>query len=158
MKPVLIILSLLLTSAYANAQETQCTLKLANLPAAPELFGFKMGMTTDQVKARVPQVLFGRPDDFAVLKTTINPDFDPRIDKSSFQGVRSVSLDFLDDRLTSLWFGFDSSFKWPTVDEFVAGISKALNLPNAWKPWRSRGQQITLFTRRSSDLDRKSVV
>lgn len=142
MKPLLIIFVLLLTSVCVSAQEPQCTLKLADLPNTPELFGFKMGMTTDQVRARVPQVQFGRPDEFTVLKTSINPDFDPRIDKSTFQGVRTVSLDFLDDQLTSLWFGFDSTFKWQTVDDFKAGISKALNLPNVWKPWRIRGQQM----------------
>jgi hypothetical protein len=142
MKHILIAFMLLFGSAYAHAQEAECTLKLADLPAAPELFGFKMGMTTAHVRAREPQVQFGRPDDFAVLKTSINPDFDTRINKASFQGVRTVSLDFLDDRLTSLWFGFDSTFKWHTVQEFVQGISKALNLPNAWKPWRIGGQQM----------------
>lgn len=142
MKTILIVFTLLFACVCASAQESQCTIKLASLPAAPELFGFKMGMTTEQVRARVPQVQFGRPDDFAVLKTSINPDFDPRINKASFEGVRTVSLDFLDVRLTSLWFGFDSTFKWHTVQEFVDGISKALNLPNAWKPWRIGGQQM----------------
>jgi hypothetical protein len=124
------------------AQETQCTLKLAELPATPELMGFRMGMTTDQVKARVPQVLFGKADDFGVAKTSINPDFDTRIDKSTFPGVRTVSLDFLDGRLTSLWLGFDGSFKWKTVPEFVKGISQSLRLPDAWTSWRTRGQQL----------------
>ena len=129
-------------SAHAVAQQTQCQLKLTDLPAAPELFGFRMGMTTDQVRARVPQVVFGRPDEFAVIKTSINPDFDPRIDKASFKGLRTISLDFLDDHLTSLWLGFDSSFKWQTVEEFTAGISQSLHLPNAWTPWRIRGQRM----------------
>ncbi|HVQ38376.1 MAG TPA: hypothetical protein VMS31_12630 [Pyrinomonadaceae bacterium] len=117
-------------------------MKLAQLPDAPELFGFRLGMTTEQVKARVPQVQFGKTTDFGVLQTSVNPDFDPKIDKTSFVGVRTVSLDFLDDGLTSLWFGYDSSFRWKTVDEFVAGISRSLQLPKAWTPWKSKGQQL----------------
>jgi hypothetical protein len=135
-------LLILLCASIAPAQDKQCTLKLSQLPDAPELFGFRMGMTRDQVKARVPQVLFGRTNTFGVSKTSINPDFDPRIDKSTFAGVRTVSLDFLDDRITSLWLGFDRSFKWHTVPEFVEGISQSLHLPDAWTPWKSRGQQL----------------
>ena len=133
---------ILLCAAIAPAQDRQCTLKLAQLPDAPELFGFRMGMTKDQVKVRVPQVVFGRTNEFMVSKTSINPDFDPRIDKSAFAGVRTVSLDFLDDRITSLWLGYDSSFKWHTVPEFVEGISQSLHLPDAWTSWKSRGQQL----------------
>ena len=113
------------------AQEKKCTLKLADLPASPELFGFHPGMTTEQAKSRVPQLDFGRVDSFGVSKTSINPDFDPRIDKASLNGVRTVSLDFLDGRLTSLWFGYDSTFKWATVPDFVRGISQSLHLPDA---------------------------
>ncbi|HEV7684540.1 MAG TPA: hypothetical protein VGO68_20695 [Pyrinomonadaceae bacterium] len=133
---------ILLCAAAAPAQENKCLLKLAELPASPELFGFHLGMTTDQAKARVPQIVFGRVDDFGVAKTSINPDFDPKIDKASLNGIRTVSLDFLDGRLTSLWFGYDGTFKWTTVPDFVSGISQALHLPDAWKPWKIRGQQL----------------
>lgn len=135
-------LLLVLCADSAIAQDTKCTLKLSEMADAPELFGFRLGMTNAQVKARVPQVVFGPLDDFGVSKTTINPDFDPKIDKASFNGVRSVSLDFLDGRLNSLWLGFDSTFKWPTVPDFVTGISQSLRLPAAWQPWKIRGQQL----------------
>jgi hypothetical protein len=129
-------------SLCVQAQEAQCALKLSELPASAELLGFRLGMTTEEVKKRVPQVVFGRIDDFAVSKTTINPDFDTRIDKASFPGVRTVSLDFLDDKLTSLWFGYDPTFKWRTVDDYVKGISQALRLPVTWTNWRIRGQRL----------------
>lgn len=133
---------ILLFAVSAYAQDAPCSLKLAELPNAPELLGFQLGMTPAQVKVRVPQVEFGRPDDFGVAKTSINPDFDPRIDKASLSGVRTISLDFLDGRLTSLWLGYDGTFKWRTVPDFVKGISQSLRLPDAWKPWKIRGQQI----------------
>lgn len=129
-------------SVFAQAQEVQCSLKLSELPASSEFLGFRLGMTTEEVKKRVPQVVFPGANAIAVSKTTINPDFDPRIDKASFPGVRTVSLDFLDGKLTSLWFGYDPTFKWRTVDDFVKGISPALRLPNAWTDWRIRGRRL----------------
>lgn len=120
----------------------QCTKKLSELPAAPELLGFRLGMTREQVKALVPQTSFGKTDAFGVTKTTINPYFDPSIDKTKFEGVRSISLDLLDDRLTSLWIGFDEEYKAPAIDEFVKLISQSLQLSGNWSSWKSRGQQL----------------
>jgi len=131
---------LLLTGITAAAQ---CTKKIAEIPAAPELLGFHLGMTKDQIKAHVPQTKFGHTDDFGVSKTTINPYFDATIDKTKFEGVRSISLDILDDRLTSLWIGYDEDYKAKNVEEFVKLISQSLQLPaTAWSSWRSRGQQM----------------
>lgn len=139
LRPLLFPLLLLLLAPSASGQ---CTKKLAELPAAPELLGFQLGMTKEQIKAKVPQTRFGGADPFGVAKTTINPDFDPTIDKTKFEGVRSVSLDLLDDRLTSLWIGYDESFKAKTVEEFVKLISQSLQLTGNWSPYRSRGQQL----------------
>ena len=119
----------------------QCTQKLADLPAAPELLGFRLGMTKDQVKALIPQTKFGRTDHFGVSKTTINPYFDPTIDKSRYPGVRSISLDFLDERLISLWIGFDETFKIQSLPEFTKAISESFTLPNAWSA-KGRNQQM----------------
>jgi hypothetical protein len=120
----------------------QCTKKASELPAAPELLGFQLGMTKDQIKARVPQTKFGHADAFGVSKTTINPYFDDTIDKTKFQGVRSVSLDLLDDKLTSLWIGFDETYQAHTAEEFVKLISRSLQLNGTWSNWKSRGQQL----------------
>src|SRR4029453_14469541 len=94
--------------------QAQCTQKLMDLPAAPELMGFRLGMKKEEVKIRVPQTDFGRTDHFGVSKTTINPQFDTRIDQTKFAGVRSISLDLLDERLVSLWIGSDEKFRAKT--------------------------------------------
>src|SRR5258708_5768538 len=97
-------LALVLTLAGSLvAQDRTCTAKLAALPQVPELRGFHLGMTRDQVKARVPQVQFGHTDDLGVSKTSINPGFDPRMYNASFSDIRTVSLDFLDGRVMQLW-------------------------------------------------------
>jgi hypothetical protein len=134
---------LLIFASNVFGQTNQCTLKLRELPDAPELFGFRMGMTPEQVKSRTPQVAFGHADEFGVVKTSINPAFDSRFDKNRYAGIRTISLDFLDGRLTSLWLGYDSSFKWASIADFVNGISRSLQLPDYWTPWKSRGQQLT---------------
>ena len=120
----------------------QCTQKIATLPPAPELLGFRLGMTRDEIKQLVPQTVFGKTDHFGVAKTTINPHFDPKIDQKKFTGVRSISLDLLDDRLTSLWIGYDETYKIKTVDEFVTSISRSLQVSGNWSSWKSRGQQL----------------
>jgi hypothetical protein len=133
---------LLLILFLAQTASAQCTKKMADLPAAPELLGFQLGMTKEQIKIKVPQTVFGRTDPFGVSKTTINPYFDPTIDKTKFEGVRSISLDVLDERLTSIWIGFDETFKVHTAEEFVKLISQSLQVPGNWSSWRSRGQQL----------------
>lgn len=126
----------------AQTASAQCTKKSTELPAAPELLGFRLGMTKDQIKAAVPQTKFGPDDPFGVSKTTINPYFDPRIDKTKFESVRSISLDLLDDRLTSIWIGFDETFKVQTIQEFVKLISQSLQVTGNWSSWRSKGEQL----------------
>lgn len=120
----------------------QCTQKIATLPAAPELFGFRLGMTKDDIRALVPQAEFPRSDPFGVAKTTINPHFDPKIDQAKYKGVRSISLDLLDSQLTSLWIGYDNTYKVQDIDEFVKSITASLQLNGTWSSWRSRGQQL----------------
>ena len=98
-------------------------------------------MTFDQVKAREPLVQFGRPDEIGLTKTSINPLYDPRFDKEAFADIRTISFDFLDGKLTTLWIGYESSFKWQSVTEFISGISKSLNVGGSWSPKRG-GQQL----------------
>lgn len=138
LRPLLLTLLILL----AQTASAQCTKKLSELPAAPELLGFQLGMTKAQIKARVPQTKFGHTDPFGVVKTTINPYFDPSIDKTKFEGVRSISLDLVDEKLTSLWIGFDETYKIKTPEEFVKVVTKSLQVDGNWSSWRSKGQQL----------------
>ncbi|HSE33578.1 MAG TPA: hypothetical protein VLA93_18540 [Pyrinomonadaceae bacterium] len=139
MKLVSLIVFLAVFPVSANAQ---CTQKISDLPAAPELFGFHLGMTKEQVKTLVPQVHFGKTDDFGVSKTTINPGFDPKMDASKFADVRSISLELFDEHVTSIWIGFEESYKIRDLTEFAGAISKSLRLPNSWSAYRSRGHQM----------------
>lgn len=139
---VVVIFACLFFPCAVSAQDVPCRLKLSDLPQAAELKGFRLGMTMDEVKKRVPQVQFGNPTDVGVSKTSFSPGYGPRLDQSTFQDVRTISLDFLDVKLNSLWIGYENTFKWQTVEAFVKGISQSLGLPNAWVTWKVRGQQL----------------
>jgi hypothetical protein len=129
------------SAASVSAQQTPCSLKIDQLPDSAELRGFRVGMSFEQAKAHVPQIQLARPDEFGVAKISINPYYDASFDKTVFADVRTISLDFLDGRLISLWIGYESSFKWQTLDAYVAGISKSLNLQAAWSVKRG-GRQL----------------
>ena len=130
MKTLFTIFALLFTCAIvAPAQENKCPLKLAQLKPATELYGFRIGMILDQAKAVVPSLQPGQTDDLGFATTSFSPDFNPQIDKAAYAGVRTVSLEFLDGKLFTLWIGFTSSYKWKTLDEFVPAMSSALGLP-----------------------------
>lgn len=115
------------------AQEPRCALKLSQLKPAPELYGLRIGMTIDQVKAIVPTLQTSGEDDIGFSTSSFSPDFNPQMDKTRFAGVRTVSLEFLDGNLLNIWVGFNGSFKWKTLEEFVPGMSESLGVPaDAW--------------------------
>jgi hypothetical protein len=124
-----------------SAQPSNCSLKLDQLSQPAELKGFRLGMTEQQVKAVVPLVQLGAADEFGVLKTSINPHFDPGFDKTTFADVRTISFDFLDGKLVTLWIGYEENFKWLALDNFVANFSKALGVPSEW-PVKRPGRQL----------------
>jgi hypothetical protein len=141
----LFILCVLLVCAVVSAAQEAggCRLKLAQLAEASELYGLHTGMTVEQVKGRVPSIEMGPTDASGLSKTSFSPAFNPAMDKKAYQGVRTISLEFLDGRVTALWIGYDAAFKWQNLDEFVPGMSRALGLSNAaWKQRPRGGQQL----------------
>src|SRR5215475_7826400 len=126
----------------AAAQPGVCSLKFDQLKEAPELFGFHLGMTLDQVRGRSPLIKFPAADKFGVVKTSINPHYEPRFDKTEFAAVRTISLDFLDGKLVTIWVGYEETFKWPKLDDFITNFSKSLNVPDQW-PAKRNGRELT---------------
>jgi hypothetical protein len=129
------------TALTAAAQETKCALKIAQLATAPELRGFRLGMTLEQLKARVPNLAVRTADEFGATAVNIYPEHNDISDKASFEGIRTISLEFLDGRVVMLWVGYAPNFKWKSTDEFVSGMTRSLNLPDAWQT-KSRNRQL----------------
>ncbi|HKS30173.1 MAG TPA: hypothetical protein VJS44_20280 [Pyrinomonadaceae bacterium] len=137
---------ILFFTAIAHAQGEQagakCSLTTEQFAQAAELKGLWPGMNLEQVRAVVPSLEMGKPDELGLSKTSFSPDFNPKINKAAFQGVRTVSLDFLDDKLFSVWVGYNETYKWKTIDEIVRAVTQSLKLPNSWEA-KGRGQQLT---------------
>ena len=140
-RPIALILIATLWACQITTAQSSCSLKLDQLKDTPELLGFRVGMTLAQVTAREPLVQLGRADEFGVIKTSINPHFDKRFDQIKYADVRTISFDFLDGKLVQLWIGYEETFKWPTLDEFVANFSKALDLTATW-PSKRTGREL----------------
>jgi hypothetical protein len=139
-----IILFILTSAVLAQAQsatDNRCTLAQAQMSQAQELKGLWPGMTVEQVKALVPSLEMGKQDEMGLSKTSFSPDFNPKINKAAFQGVRTVSLDFLDGQLISVWLGYNESFKWQSVDDLVKAVTQSLKLSAAWET-KGRGRQL----------------
>jgi hypothetical protein len=147
LKQLTLVLLLLITCSLQLSAQEKCSLKLSELPSIPELRGFHLGMTIDEARARLPKAQIRPADEFGFTAFNIFPDYETAIDKKAFEGVRSISLEFLDGRATSIWIGYDQSFKWQTVDEFTEGITTALKLPSAWRTkFRTRVLDCADFT------------
>lgn len=132
----------LLNFSDAHAQANQCAVKMAQLPRVAETRGFYLGMTAQEFKTRAPQLKLARTDNFGSAAVNVFPAFEPKIDPLTFAELKTVSLEFLDDKLSSLWIGYDSSFKWQTIEEFTEGISAALKLPAAWHSSGARASRM----------------
>lgn len=123
-----------LLAITSYSQTNPCNLKLSQLKSTNELQGFRLGMTLDEVKVLVPTIPVGKADDLGVMKTSFSPRFDTKIDKTKFENVRTVSLEFFDNKVMDLWIGYTSEFKWTILDEFLVQMSESLGLPqNVWK-------------------------
>jgi hypothetical protein len=48
----------------------------------------------------------------------------------------------LDEKLTSIWIGFDETFKTNDSEEFIKLLSQSLQVNGNWSFWKSRGMQL----------------
>ncbi len=110
-------------AVFTTAQE--CNLKAEQSPAVR---GFRLGMTTEEVREKVAGVGgLDKPDELGANETTIYP-FQLK-SKEDAQGLQHLRLSFLDRRLTDIELRYDGSTRWDGVDQFAAKISESLHLP-----------------------------
>jgi hypothetical protein len=131
--------------------EAKCT-----LTQAPELRGFRLGMSMEDAVARFRglevspaneqgytslELEFQNEKTFSILgdkdqivrkdlgSFTIN-----RSKVEGFDNVDRIGLSFLDGRIFEIEIRYYQSVQWNSLDEFAATISKTLNLSGVWKP------------------------
>jgi len=124
----------------AIQDKTSCDLKLSQ---APLIFGFKLGMTPDEVlvlfpgakddpevraKLSLPANQFGTSN-FAIKTAKYE-------NKDKFPGVNQISFNLLDGRVYNFSVRYDGP-QWPHVDNFVAKFVEGKDLPpvDQWQPY-----------------------
>jgi len=132
-KSLLIVSVIVCATGAALSQTPACTLKPDQLKPAADLYGLRLGMTAQDVKKALPLVEFGAADRLGVMRTSFNPHFDARVGKEAFPDVRTISLDFLDNKLATVWIGYENTFKWPRLDSFIANFSQSLGVSPDWQ-------------------------
>jgi hypothetical protein len=123
-------LALVFVCAGAFDSEAQeCSLKPEQAPMAR---GFRLGMTTDEVREKVTGVGgLDRVDELGITDTTVYP-FQMK-SKDDAQGLQNIKLMFLDKRLTDIELRYDGSTRWDGVEQFAAKVSESLQLPKMGK-------------------------
>ena len=117
-----------LASAHAAAQPSGCRL---GLEKAPELRGFRLGMSLDKVKTRFPDVGV-TPGEFGQSRFDLNGANIRAAGPATSEGVNQLSLNFLDERVVGVSVHY-SGVEWQNLGQFTSKISEAFNLPDAWK-------------------------
>lgn len=111
------------------AQPSLCPLTLNE---APEVRGFKLGMTVAQVRARLGGVAIRKPDELGGQMLIANAAMLRKASPTASSSARAAAFTFLDGRLMKLTLLYDDSVKWEDVDEFVFSLSHSLGLPPMW--------------------------
>ena len=123
---VSLLLSLACASA-AGAQETKCTLGSAQ---SPELRGLRLGMTSEQAKARYKVVEAEPEDEFHVIRLRLEPGDD----QLAAEAVRDIAVELIRDKVVTIRLVYSPTERWKDQHEFTEGLSKSFRLPPVWKP------------------------
>ena len=136
-----IFIAVLGTLTPVQAQQTppvgKCSLTLAQAPAIRDV---RLGMSSEAVLKMFPgssdepyiRVQLSTADKrFGIVEFSIPTTILP---KPKFAGVNSLSLVFLDNRLSEYAFSY-GGLEWKNVDDFISKFSEAFNLPRpeAWE-------------------------
>ena len=143
------LLTLLITCSHVAAQSNPCS--LATYPL-PEVHGFSLGMSVEEVKQRYPNFVPPTPDkigfgdfDYDFLLGSSRRERAGEERKEPLKGIdsknlRAVVLAFLDERLAAFTISFNYAREWANVDEFLDALINTLKLPSrgAWTSLNSR--------------------
>ena len=133
---------------------------------SPEIRGIRLGMNAQQLLSLFPEdgnrqrITDALKDSKRIDKYGVGR-FDLRADKETanprWTGLNYITVELLDERVTSFHISYAGP-EWESVDQFVAKLSDALQLPNSsWEPvgeWqkllRCDGFVVDVYTTRDS--------
>lgn len=132
-----IFIAVLGTLTLVQAQQTppvgKCSLTLAQ---APQIRDVRLGMSSEEVLRLFPgssdetyirAQLSTADERFGIVRFSIPTTL---LSKPKFAGVNSLSVVFLDNRLSEYTFTY-IGIEWKNVDDFISKFSEAFNLPRA---------------------------
>lgn len=133
--PLFLLISFL--AAPVSAQQPRCAIKLAD---APELRGFRLGMTKEAADGIANQAERGqmihmmwRADGYGSEHRTVFPQSD------DFKGVDAILLAALDGKIARVHISYGKDAELFTHTEFAARVGRALQLPAAaWRTDRAK--------------------
>jgi hypothetical protein len=119
------------------ATKRSCDLTVAQSPAIRHI---RLGMKLDEVLGLFPgsredpgirSALSQADKQFGMAMFGVDPNRDAY--KEKLEGISRLGFQFLDNRLTSLYVGYNGP-EWKSIDEFISRLSESLNLPGP-KDW-----------------------
>jgi ABC-type transporter Mla MlaB component len=123
---IILAATILISAAYAFAQQPVCTQK-----RAPEYKGFQLGMTMMDVKDKMAD-----PSTFDSKLSAVNKINSQAIQllaselkDESAEAIESVNLTFVDKRLSAIKVTYNGSDSWMGAQDFFKQTSEKLGVP-----------------------------
>ncbi|HEY0320861.1 MAG TPA: TolC family protein [Pyrinomonadaceae bacterium] len=113
-----------------NKSGASCSLTLAQ---APSIGGLRLGMTLAQTTVLFPSLKSSPPNKVGVTNVILSRSDLAR--NQFFDGVQTVLLQFVEDRLYFIHVGYPVTNSWNNKDEFLASIAQKLNINGDWEPF-----------------------
>lgn len=132
-------LSISAAAQQAVSSSSQCNLSINR---APELFGFRLGMTVDEVRARYANLKVSSPDAWGDSTGSVDPAENSRAQKNYkwlLTNISSVNLDFYQGKLSYVGLIQSPSMNWSDLRGYTANLSRAFGLPEAWTDYEKMG-------------------
>jgi outer membrane protein TolC len=119
--------------------ENKC---LLNPSQAPDVAGLRLGLSLREAQSLFPSLAAEPADDLGVTNATLAGAALGRQPAESYlAGVDSITLEFIDNRLSEIQVNYPVTNQWESPDEFLAALAVKLNLKGTWKrfyDWENR--------------------
>lgn len=123
-----------------------------DLEHAPEVRGFRLGMTLDSIRSRFPDLADVTPDKLGstkivIEKAAVNEGLkrEPALHSEAvvllvdtsrypeFSGARKTRLELVDNRVASIEVVYSDETKWKSLEEFLKSVADGLKLDGVWR-------------------------
>lgn len=129
---------LLASAAYSFAQQPVCQVK-----QTPELNGFRISMTADDVKGNLADASMFEAKRSAVNKIGAQAVqiLGSELKDEYAEGIEDMNLTFVDKRLAVIKATYNAAQTWSSAQDFFKKVSEKLGLPqpSSSNPSRGRG-------------------